>query len=92
MCNHRFIGDLRVYLAEFNSCRLRLGSVPGHIRLIKQHLALQVTQLHEVAVNQPDKPDACPSQGIGQHGSKGADATQEHSGPGQLLLPCLGDA
>src|SRR5262249_20740297 len=61
---------------EFAGGRLGLGQVLGDIVLVEEHLALQVADFDEVAIDQAQMAYAGPDERVGQHGAQRATAAE----------------
>src|SRR5262249_36310024 len=69
-----------------------LWHVVGDVRLIEQHLPLEIRHLDEVAVDDADETDAGPDQVVGQHRAEGPAAADGDPRPTDPLLPGLANA
>src|SRR5205823_3278589 len=71
---------------------LGLGQIGRDVALVEEHLALKVTRLDEVAVDEAQVADAGADEDVGQHGAQRAAAAQGDVGVAQALLPFFADA
>jgi hypothetical protein len=69
-----------------------LGHGLLHVPLVVEHLALEVRDLHDVAVDEAQATHAGPGQGVGDDRPQGAAPDDEHPGRPQPPLPRLPDA
>jgi hypothetical protein len=76
--------------APFGGDGLRQGF--ARIRFLKERLALQVRQFHEIPVDNPQPSDTRSNKEIGNHGPKRAAAHQDSTRPQKLLLASLAEA
>ena len=83
----RFDFDLGIDLRQPILGRDRLGQAGGHVVLVVEHLPLQVVQLQEVAIDDPQLADAGPGQRVGDHRAERPAADDQRPRSQQLLLP-----
>src|SRR6266581_2780237 len=76
--------DLRVHGTEALRGGVRLR--PVHIRFGVQRLPLEIRELDDVSIDQPEMPDPRPGKQVGGDASQGAQTDHDGSCPGELSL------
>src|SRR5262249_34259609 len=98
--NDRIESYAAVDFCQFSPGGNRFGERIRNILLIIENLPLEIAQLDEITVNQPQKtdarplarPDARPHPAIRHRTSQGAATTQQPASPADPLLPFPADA
>ena len=64
---------------SFSAAAMALGRRVGDVGLVEEHLPLQIAQLDEITVDDPQSADAGPDQRVGQHGPQRPAAEQDRA-------------
>jgi hypothetical protein len=84
-----FNTDSAIYMAKLVGRGNRLRQYGKRIRLVEQHLPLQIAWFDEIAVGQPNLADARPNHMLRKRSAERADPDDQHASACQLSLALL---
>ena len=83
---------LRVHAGELGFRGLRLGHRLLHVRLIEQHLPLEIGDLDEITIDEHEVPHARARERVCDHGAESAAAEHDRRRLAKLPLASLAEA